>query len=403
MTLLKKYGYLLIVTLSISISYLLGDKGLNYGLVAVISVAPLFYMLTTKRYDSIDSKLFLMLLGMLVINLYYGTLRITSYVFSICLVASFCYLKNCFYSEYYQLPIIISIVKKLIFVYAIVLSAQQTCVLFGVTPLFANMYEDTTPWKLSSISPEPSHLVIFVLFLSYTYILLKEISSGRRYIKDDFKSDKCLWIAYSWCMLSCGSTSGILYFPLILLRYIKKKNFIVLSIPIILLFLFIINYTGELISFNRISSMLSSLSTLDGIKLLEADHSAAMRFSPMIYFFQNFNLFDIHLWIGHGCDFAKVTLNLFMFDVSGDGTYNDIEGVNMGGFWGYIMDYGILIFALLLSAIYSIMKKIREPWFVAVYVILMMFMGLNMQIFWFATLLAFIVTYFKNKYPQIIY
>lgn len=399
MTLAKKYGYLLIIILSISISYLLGEKGLNYGLVLVISVSPLFYLLTIRRFDLIDLKLLLMLVGMLVISLYYGSLRITSYVFSICLVSAFCYLKHCFNSGLYELPVIIKIVKKLIYAYALVLIVQQLCVLLGVTPILSNMYDDSTPWKLSSLSPEPSHLVVFVLFLAYSYILLKETLLGRRYVKDDFKRDKWIWIAYSWCMLFCGSTSGIIYFPLILLRYIKKKNLLILSIPIIVLFLFILNYSGESISLNRISSLLSAMATLDGITLLEADHSAAMRFSPMVYFFQNFNLSDIHFWIGHGADYAKVTLNLFMFDVSGDGTYNDIEGVNMGGFWGYIMDYGIIMFALLVSAIYSIMKKIGEPWFVAIYVVLMMFMGLNMQIFWFATLLAFIISYFKKQYP----
>lgn len=385
------YRYILFVSLCITISFFIMPGGKNGELLVLLALSP-FYLLSQKtKADTSDKLLYAMLALMLITGLLHSGFRWDTYVFSVCCVLSFIYLKGEIKFQKFPLYSVVVIIKKLIYLYAVVLLAQQFCVLIGITPILCSMYEPDNPWKLSSLSPEPSHLVIFVLFLMYSYVLLYEEYKGHRYLMPDFKKDAVLWVAYFWCMIASGSTSGLLFVLLIFVRYFKGRTIFITGCVFALSFYLANSLLSDSTTFLRIQNLTSAFLTYDSSTILETDGSAAMRLSPMFYFFSNINLADSGFWFGHGVDSGKIVLSAYMYDMTGFGAYNTDEGVNMGGLWGFIIDYGIIVFGLFVASLASFMKYIKDKWIVFFYIIIMMFMAFNMQILWFATALLYLV------------
>lgn len=400
------YRYILFVSLCITISFFQIAGGKNGELLVLLALSPFFLVSQKIKADKSDKLMYAMLVLMLVTGVLHAGFRWDTYVFSVCSVISFIYLKGEINNHHFPLITVIRIIKCLIYLYAVVLIAQQLCVLAGFPPILCSLYEPDYPWKLSSLSPEPSHLVIFALFLMYAYVLLCEVYKGHRYLLSDFKKDGMLWAAYFWCMIASGSTSGLLFVLLIFVRYFKGRTLFITGV-IIALSIYVANaLLSDSASFQRILNLFTAFLSYDSSTILEADGSAAMRLSPMFYFFSSINLADGGFWFGHGVDSGKAVLSSFMYDVTGFEAYNTDEGVNMGGMWGFIIDYGIIVFGLFVLSLSTFMKDIKDKWIVVFYIFIMMFMGFNMQILWFATVLLYMVYHhqqvgFKDKVPKI--
>lgn len=365
--------------------------GKNGELLVLLALSPFYLLCQKTKADTSDKLLYVMLALMLITGLLHPGFRWDTYVFSICCVLSFIYLKGEIKAQKFPLYTVIVIIKSLIYLYAVVLIAQQICVLIGISPILCSLYEPDYPWKLSSLSTEPSHLVIYVLFLMYAYVLLSEVYKGHKYLLSDIKNDRVLWFAYFWCMIASGSTSGLLFVLLIFVRYFKGRTLLITCIVFALSFYLANLFLSDSASFQRILNLSSAVLSYDSSSILEADGSAAMRFSPMFYFFNNINFADSGFWLGHGVDSGKFVLSAFMYDITGFGAYNTDEGANMGGLWGFIIDYGVIVFGLFVASLASFMKRIKDKWIVIFYIIIMMFMAFNMQILWFATVLLYMV------------
>lgn len=390
------YRYILFISLCITISYFLVSGGKNSELLVFLALSPFFLLGQKNRIDNSDIIMFAMLILMLITGVLHPGFRWDTYVFSVCFVTAFVYLKGEIKKQHFLLNNVIKIIKSLIYLYAVVLIIQQLCVIIGLTPILCSLYDPENRWKLSSLSPEPSHLVIFVLFLMYAYILLCEAYKGHRYLFADFKKDSLLWAAYFWCMITCGSTSGLLFVLLIFVRYFKGKTLVITSLIFALSFYLANALLGDSTYFQRIINLSSAFLTKDSSIILETDGSAAYRLSPMFYFFENINLLDGGFWFGHGVDSGKHVLSAYMFDATGLRAYDTDEGVNIGGLWGFIIDYGIIVFGMFVAALTSFMKDIKDKWIVFFYIVIMMFMGFNMQILWFATVLLYMVYHYQQ-------
>lgn len=391
------YRYILFVSLCITISFFIMEGGKNAELLVLLALSPFYLFFQRVKVDRTDLLMYTVLALMLITGLLHAGFRWDTYVFSICFVCSFIYLKGEIKNQKFPLNDVIIITKYLIYLYTVVLIVQQICVILGIPPLLCSLYDPQNTWKLSSLSPEPSHLVIFVFFLMYAYVLLCETFIGRRYLLDDFKKDKILWAAYFWCMIASGSTSGLLYVLLIFVRYFKGRTLFLTTI-VFALSLYVANtFLSDYTSFQRILNLYSAFLTYDSNVILQADGSAAYRLSPMFHFFNNIDLLDSGFWFGHGIDSAKIVLNAYMYDETGLRAYNTDGGVNMGSLWGFIIDYGIIVFSLFVSALVSFMKKIKDKWIVIFYTIIMMFIGFNMQILWFATVMLYMVYHYQQK------
>lgn len=390
---LFSFRYILFLSFCVTFSFFLGPRGINYALVGVIALSPIFVLIRGIKPDRNDCMLFVMLIIMYVTSLLHHSIRLSSFLFSFCFVFSFIYLKREVDKGHLPLSEIIYLLKKLIYIYTVVLIIQYICVFLGIHPFLANLYFEESKWKLSSLSNEPSHFSVFVFFMMYAYILLVEKKNRRRYSLLDGKKEKLLWFSYFVCMLFNGSTSGLLYVFLIFVRYIRLKSMLLYTTLSLLVFGGAYFFFRDSYALSRVLILFDSLFSFNAETFLAADHSAAMRFAPMIYFISNIDIMNVDFWFGHGMDYGKAVFNGFVYDLSGDVAYNDTDGVNLGGFWGFILDYGFVSFSLLVMAFASFIKKIKDRWFVIIYVSIMIFIGFNMQMFWFVTILAYIISY----------
>ena len=391
---LKKYFTYLFLSLNITISYFILGNETNGLLVFLIGLSPLMFWVVNRKLDSIDIIFFLLLFLMFANAYFHPGFRVISYMYSLCFVFSFLSMKKAFVNGMFPEKRIQRILRNVLYAYAIVLVLQQLCVIVGIRPI-NQTFGFENKWKLPSLAQEPSHMAIFVFFFMYSYMLISEKIMGHKYGRKDAKKEKWVWIAYFWCMLTCQSTSAILYCGLLFLRYVKAKT--IIKYTFVLIFVIIagslIFYNSE--AFHRAFLFSEAFLTLNIDAIDEADHSAAYRFFPMFYLLQNMNVFSTEFWFGHGLDFGKNALNLYALDISGDETYDG--HVNMGGFFGYILDYGFLCFGILCLAIKKQFKGIHEPWLIVFYIWINMFVGFNMQLFWSSTVLITYLSISKYK------
>lgn len=391
---LKKYILYLFLSLNVTISYFILGNDTNALLLCMIGLSPMILLTVKRSLDNVDILMFSLLLLMFICGYAKSSFRIVSYLYGFCFVCSYICLKDAFLKGNFSLARMHRIIRNLVYAYAIVLLIQQLCVIGGIQPI--NQYFGfADKWKLPALAQEPSHMAIFMFFFMYSYMLISEKIMGHRYCMADAKKEKWVWIAYFWCMLTSQSTSAIMYCGLLFLRYFKLKT-IVKYVGIgffVILILTLVLKNSE--ASQRVVLFSEALFTFDISKIDEADHSAAYRFFPLFYLVEHIDIFSVDFWFGHGLDFGKETLNAYAQYISDDGTYDG--HVNMGGFFGYILDYGMLCFIILCIAVKKAIQGIHDIWLIVFYIWLNLFIGFNMQLFWSSTILMTYLAIYRKK------
>lgn len=384
------------LSLTITISYFILGNETNGLLVTMIGMSPFMLLFFKRKITEVDMWLFFLLLLMFAFAFTRVGFRPISYFYSVCFVSAYICLRDSFLQNKFPMPRMLRILRNILYAYAIVLLIQQICVIIGITPINQTFGFEENKWKLPSLAQEPSHMAIFVFFFMYSYILISEKILGHKYTLDEARKEKWVWISYFWCMLTCQSTSAIMYCGLLFLRYFKPKTLFKYGIALIFVIFPIYFFLKDTPAFQRVILFSEAFLTLDINKINGADHSAAYRFFPMFYLFNNLDIISPNFWIGHGLDFGKETLNEYALYVSNDVAYDG--NINIGGFFGYILDYGMLCFLILCLAIRKAISGVGDLGLLVFYIWLNLFVGFNMQLFWSSTtLLTYISIYNKKK------
>lgn len=395
MWLINKYILLLFLSLNITISYFVLWNETNGLLVSMIGLAPVILLCCKRRITEVDILLFIVLMFMFIFAFTKMSFRPISYLYSLCFVSAYLCLRDSFLQNKFPMSKMQKILRKILYAYAIVLLIQQLCVIVGIKPL-NQLFGFEDKWKLPSLAQEPSHMAIFEFFFMYSYMLISEKLLGHKYRLSDAKKEKWVWIAYFWCMLTCQSTSAIMYCGLMFLRFFKPRTILKYGIGLVITIVPIYLFLRETPAFQRVVLFSEAFFTLDINKINDADHSAAYRLFPLFYLLNHLDVFNSEFWFGHGLDFGKETLNAYALYVSNDVAYDG--NINIGGFFGYILDYGMLCFLTLCFAIKKAIRDVGDFWLVVFYIWLNLFIGFNMQLFWSSTtLLTYISIYNKKK------
>ena len=196
------YVTLLLVGLSVTFPFFLGEGAKNMFLVAIMSISPIMLLTRKKNYDKVDKYLLtFIILALGVCLLHVETFRYLSYLYSFCFITSFLFLRNVVGRNEINLDSMILFLRYLIYAYGVVLLMQQTCVALDQEPILASAYSLESKWKLPSLTPEPSHLARFVFFIQYAYMVLREKQLSRLYTFSDARQEKLVWFFYFWMML----------------------------------------------------------------------------------------------------------------------------------------------------------------------------------------------------------
>lgn len=397
MKLYTQYINLLFFVLAVTIALFIGNGGKNYLLLSVVALSPFFIFMRRIKMDKAAFAFVIFLVCLALSSLFnLNRFRASSFFYTFFLVTSFLVLRDAILKDFFKIEVLTKRIRMLIYAYFVVLVLQQLCVLLHV-PVINQMASFENPWKLSSLALEPSHLPRFLFFLMYAYLSLRTLLLGRAYQTKDFKKDGLVWVSYFWCMLSCVSTTALLFVFLIFLqgRRAGVKKIIMFSCSGVLLAISV-SFLVDSALLERTIEFLKALSTMSVSQINAVDHSAAYRFAPVFAFVDNVNPTNIHFWIGYGLDYGREYCQKYMYNLSGDVAY--MGGVNIGGMSAFVIDYGLIFIVTLGKAVFETIKDCKDKIILVVWIVSSLLESINMQMFWFSLILLVCVGYYTKKY-----
>lgn len=396
MNIAKAYSVLVLLALSVTVSYFLDADAKNWLLLAIMGLSPMYVIKYTNFGDRVVFNLLLFIVLIFIVSIINPGFKFSSLLYTSCFITSFIFIRSSLSLGFFSYNYIKKLLRYLIYAYFIVLLLQQFCVLIGIPPI-NNFYDlsETNKWKLASLAPEASHLAIFMFFIMYAFIEISEIGLGRHYRFSDGKKDYKLWIAYLWVMLTCNSTSAILFVGILFFRHISFKvfaKFLVFGVVFLIIGLSIFHDNQ---AFNRAINFIDALLTLDFSIINAVDHSAAYRIVPFYAYIEHAHLSNLGFWFGEGMGAGKQICQEYMAYYSGDGSYITTD-VPVGGTMASFINFGIIPFIPFVVAIYKMFKVISNKLLKTIWTIFALIIGINMQMFWFTLILMLFISYYSD-------
>tara|TARA_B110000240_G_scaffold195378_1_gene244876 strand:+ start:731 stop:1921 length:1191 start_codon:yes stop_codon:yes gene_type:complete len=382
-----------LISLSISPSFALGKNNINLLLVLVFAMAPVI-ILYYRRFDLINKWLFFFVISIFSFPLLFQpeSMRWSTIFFSTLFCLTFVAYRVLLNHSYFTPKNYQKVIKYLIYAYSITLLVQQFCVLTGLPIFNVSNYHPSEPWRLNSLSSEPSHSARIVAFLAYCFITITELIQKQKYnFKMNLKKDKWVWLSFFWTMITMGSGTAFLFIGFVLFKFNRLRNFIpLLVIGGALLFL-VKNY--EITAFDRTYKTVLASVSLDTDKIIEADHSAAVRIVPFIILAKQVNLNTWNGWFGNGIDHVSSFMSNYIRGVP--------EGFTGGGLFYLWIEYGFIPFILFLIFTLFISYRKRDYLSILFWFMLVFLYGPNSQITWLCVLLLFTNKFFFNRIDKI--
>lgn len=380
---------LIILSLSIAPAIFLGEGNRNLLLIGVMALSPLL-ILKYFKLDKIDLLLLSALLLMLIVPYFTNPVsyRISTVIYSIMFGLFFIAYKQVLYNSYFSIDSFLKLVKYIIYAYFIVLVIQQFCVLIGLPIFNVSNYSPAEPFKLNSLSAEPSHTARIVALLMFSYIVLTEIIKDRSYsFFQEIKEDRYIWLAFLWVMLTSNSGTAFIFLAVIFLKFFQLKNIFF----IVILFLFsilLLDYLNITV-FQRTIDFAQAVMSFDIYTMMQVDHSASMRIAPIFVVAERVDIFSITGLFGNGIDTTSNFISTIIRGIQ--------ENTIGGGFFQIWYEYGFIVFILMI--IYTVYHAFDRAnliniilWFFLVFLA-----GINNQMVWLCIFLLYTVKFYKYQ------
>lgn len=287
----------------------------------------------------------------------------------------------------------LQVVKWLMYVFTGVIVLQQLCLLGGIEPWNYNLGEEGAylddEMRINGLSPEPSNISRYMIIFMMAYIGIYRHIHGKLQLKEFFKANRKLFFCFLWSMLTVGSTTAVIFLPLVLAPFISKRNMILIFICGLALFA-VLSYL-DFSSFRRAINFIPAVLSLDVNKIFEADHSGAYRVINIINLFQHYNLFSFNGIFGYGHDYDVYLTDKYLSGLLDPGTGG-------GGIFVVMLNYGLLSFIILLLLIWKTCycPANKLPFWITFFIISIQ--GINVQIFWCGLIFLASVKYFNINY-----
>jgi len=386
----KPYLLLLILTsLAVSPAFALGEGNRNLLLIGVMSLSPVI-IVYYGRFNRLNVWLVLFMASIILFPLIFHpkSMRWSTVSYSVMFCLTFMAYNELLKHSYFTSINYLKLLKYLIYAFAITLLIQQFCVLTGLPIFNISNYYALEPWKLNSLAAEPSHSARIVALLMYCYITIKELVTDRKYhFHREIKKDKWVWLAFIWTMATMGSGTAILFFGIVLLKFIRFRNLIPLFIIGGTLLFLVENF--EITAIERTYKTVMATLTFDEKTIIKADHSASVRIVPFIILAKMVNLNSIDGWFGNGIDYVSSFLSDYL-----PGVY---KGTSGGGLFLLWIEYGFISFVLFI--IFSLSSSFKKGDYLSIvfWFLLVFLYGVNSQIVWLCLILLFTNNHFFKK------
>lgn len=378
--------YAILVSMTVSPAFALGAGARNLMLIVIMGLSPIVILIHPKLYPK-DTPLILLCLLLVLSPMLYngGTMRLSTVMYGMMFCLCFMAYNRLLHEGMMTICNYEKVLKWLIYACAITLVIQQFCVLTGL-PIFNVSHENyytSQPWKLNSLTSEPSHSVRYMALVMYCYIVVRETITEKKYsFIEGVKEDKWIWCAFLWTMITSVSATAYLFLLIIMSKFVTLKNIAITSILFIVLFFVALQSENEAIS--RMARTAEATITLNETAIIEADHSGSARIVPMIIAAKMIDLSKKEGWFGRGVDYISTVMYKLFPGVP--------EGYVSGGILILAVEYGFIAFMIFLLFTFNTTVIKQDIITLFFWFFMCLNEGLNVQITW-----AAIIFLYTNK------
>lgn len=381
----------IIISLAIAPAFALGEGNRNLMLISIMGFSPFIILWKLKKIYTYDILLILFVFSITVFPIAVNPVHVrwSTVIYSVLFCLTFLSYKRLLYNSNFRMKHFLILLKYLIFAYFLMLIIQQFCLLFGLPIINLSNYNPDFPWKLNSLSAEPSHSARIVGLLMYCYLTIREFISEEKYnFSKHFKGDKWVWWMFFWTMITMGSGTAFLFLAIILLKFVSLRNLIPLLILSCLIF-FTIRFF-DISAVNRTLEVFVATISLDEESITLADHSASIRIVPIFILTKMAAAASsVEFFFGHGIDYVGSFLS--------DRIHGIPDGFSAGGLLQLLIEYGFFSFSLyILFSVKSTIRK-NDVLSFAMWFLLIFMYSVNNQIPWLCIVLLFTIKFFERN------
>ena len=346
----------------------------------------------TKKFTKKVSSLYLLSILITIFIIFYNEVKLSSFALSLFLIISSIIQLNFIYSTigyiYFK-----KIMLAIFYLFTLTYLLQILCIFLHIPIIngFGLTKENTSIFRLNSLSPEPSMASQLIILI--TYIINKlQFGDNRKSIYFEFTALLLMFLFGS----VFGYISLLIYIYVIHRRYNPKLFKIEILFGSLAVFYFL--NSNETLS--RISSLINYLLTeFDIEKLASIEPSGSFRLYPLLFYFQNFNFNNIHYYFGFG---PGASTTFFNEGLRSSGFGLDLDSTFQGGFIpSFFIDYGLIpTFTILYFIIKNCILK-HNIFEYSLLFLLLINTNINTQLFWFYIFVTFISKYIFLKQQKL--
>ena len=386
--------YFIIITLTISPAFATDTvDNRNYLLIGAMFLGPVIVLFSNRFFPKIDIPAAILIITIFATQFLFhsGNIRFSSILFSCMYIVYFIAAVRVYYKAEITNLEFLKIIEILIIAYAIVLIIQQICVLLGL-PVFNQLwgFGSENPWKLNSLSAEPSHTARYVGLLMYAFLKIDDSIYGYNVpFRFSFQNNRITWISFLWVMLTCQSGTAFIILGILLTKYITRNS--IFAISSLLAVSFIIGMSSDFKPLKRATTFFSAVLTGDTNQMINADLSASIRVVPGILCLKRIDPTSLSGWIGEGSGSISKWLWKYIPGVP--------RGWTGGATAGYALEYGLLVGLLLLFFSFKwCFDKENKIATIAFWIVCLVLEGINMQMAWLCITLLYLVKQSSLEY-----
>jgi hypothetical protein len=314
-------------------------------------------------------------------SFFYLNFKISSFFLTIFLVTTSCF-HLVFLSKYLSIDKFNIILVNIFYIFLFVYIIQIVCVLFNI-PIFNGFgltKGNTTIFRLNSLSPEPSMGSQMVFLIMYLVNVINLLSKKESFLFELM----CISL-----IIFYGSVFGYTLLFIYFFVIYRLKYPILFYLGLFFGSVVVVNSLATTETLSRIYNLVLYIYTdFDINNLASIEPSGSFRFYPIMYYFQNLNLFDFHYLFGFGPGSSSFFFNDGLIE---HGFRIDFDSNFQGGFLpSFFVDYGLIPTVLIICFIFKnclIKHNFLEYLF---FLFLLSNTNLNTQLFWFCIFSTFL-------------
>lgn len=368
----------MLTLLAVNPGYTQGENHINLLLCAALCMSPALLLIRGCRTAtrSIDIPLLAVCAFVMIFPLIFhpDSIRLSTMLFTCAYCVYFMMFARILKHSDMDGKRFMKLISLIIYAYGIVLVIQQICVLTGL-PVFMPSMIYRSPFKLNSLSAEPSHtsVILSMLMTAWTGTLRSE-RPGTSLIAS-LKAYPWLWGCWAWTLFSTYNASAFVLFPLPFVSFITRRNIWKWSFSAAVAIIVVsIIPKGHIDNLDRVIESSKALLTFDSERMIDADTSMSTRIIPTVVGAANLQ-FDSALITGHGADADQR-------EIVGLPSENFKQGGQAGHFT-MLYNYGLPCALALWIAIATTCITRRWWWSVLIFLFaLQMSADYNMQLMW---------------------